>query len=637
MAVLVDISKWDMSNVTDMSGMFENCTMNEDISGWNTSSCTNMKNMFKNNTTFNQPIGSWNVSNVINMDEMFRDAVSFEQDISSWNISNVPLLPIAFAKNSKLSSTYSNLERNPFNTNNFNTPAGKRRFYYPLRNTGYIYGISDNSAVAGGVWMDSYGRYIDAVFIPYDGIYTSQPLTITENMFRNNVDFNDPDIVLWDMSTVRDMSYMFFGCTKFNQPIGEWDISGIKGGYMHEDFLVGCWDFNQDLSNWGKYQYGYMMASDPFTSGYSGYPTVPWGWNGYGDDRAGDKYLSSSTNFRPDPVYRFGDDPNDPDAYEIPNLYYYMNGSAQAKIVQDNGLTLSATWDKFNGVVDGAWEGFDLEAYKEELREQARQALDEIEDSSGNVPSILGYADLALFTSFDNINAPPFEAYAGPGKYFAQRAFHTEGTLVFWGPDFEAEKAAWPGGKIERSLDFETNYIELEEKIVLSKPVIWNWRNVGGEYQRQSSLNQRYDNYSGNWTNIMGQGLSVDGAWYLSPAQWFENGLVTGSPEGLHWTASWFGESVDLNNCSWNSFNDALRTKNFNGTNTRAFAPCRDDGWNQSDDGNSSHSRTLNDAWRSPTEVYCRSIYSDKVYKFKFLRWGGQQYNWFKSNTSRSL
>ena len=48
---LPDISKWDTSNVTDMSGMFyKGYTLSSlpDISKWDTSKVTNMSSMFSN-------------------------------------------------------------------------------------------------------------------------------------------------------------------------------------------------------------------------------------------------------------------------------------------------------------------------------------------------------------------------------------------------------------------------------------------------------------------------------------------------------------------------------------------------------------------------------------------------------------
>ena len=64
-----DISGWDVSGVTDMSGMFSGATsFNQPIGNWDVSSVTWMQSMFNSATSFNQPIGNWGVSQVINCD-----------------------------------------------------------------------------------------------------------------------------------------------------------------------------------------------------------------------------------------------------------------------------------------------------------------------------------------------------------------------------------------------------------------------------------------------------------------------------------------------------------------------------------------------------------------------------------------
>ena len=61
----IDISDWDVSNVTDMSYMFTHCkNLNQDISKWDVSKVTNMAYMFAFCKKFNQDLSSWDVSNV---------------------------------------------------------------------------------------------------------------------------------------------------------------------------------------------------------------------------------------------------------------------------------------------------------------------------------------------------------------------------------------------------------------------------------------------------------------------------------------------------------------------------------------------------------------------------------------------
>ena len=92
----IDISDWDVSNVTDMRGMFFECSELKsvgDISGWNVSKVTNMNSMFSycNTLVSVGDISKWNVSNVTDMYSMFYDCKLFNQDLSDWNVSNVTI------------------------------------------------------------------------------------------------------------------------------------------------------------------------------------------------------------------------------------------------------------------------------------------------------------------------------------------------------------------------------------------------------------------------------------------------------------------------------------------------------------------------------------------------------------------
>ena len=63
----INISYWNVSNVTDMSRMFCGCESLKsvgDISNWDVSSVTDMTYLFLNCKSFNKDISKWNVSNV---------------------------------------------------------------------------------------------------------------------------------------------------------------------------------------------------------------------------------------------------------------------------------------------------------------------------------------------------------------------------------------------------------------------------------------------------------------------------------------------------------------------------------------------------------------------------------------------
>ena len=86
-----DLSKWDVSNVKDMSYMFYNCgNFNCDLSKWDVSKVENMYTMFEGCSKFKgKGLENWNVSKVENISYMFFDCINFDCDLSNWNVNNV--------------------------------------------------------------------------------------------------------------------------------------------------------------------------------------------------------------------------------------------------------------------------------------------------------------------------------------------------------------------------------------------------------------------------------------------------------------------------------------------------------------------------------------------------------------------
>ena len=158
----INISSWDVSNVTNMRQMFEFSVFNQDIGSWNVSNVTDMKWMFHGAGSFNQDLNSWDVSNVTNMNGMFSQAESFNGDISSWDVSNVSDMAYMF-----------------YQSNAFN---------------------SDISSWNVGSVIDMSSMFQFSIF--------------------NQTLFN------WDVSNVNSMSNMF-NSSSFNQDIGSWNVSNV--------------------------------------------------------------------------------------------------------------------------------------------------------------------------------------------------------------------------------------------------------------------------------------------------------------------------------------------------------------------------------------------------------------------------
>jgi hypothetical protein len=84
-----DISRWDVSNVEDMSFLFYNQQVfNQPLETWNVGNVRSMVGMFRMTGAFNQPLGKWDVSNVEDFADMFAESKAFRQSLQEWK--NLP-------------------------------------------------------------------------------------------------------------------------------------------------------------------------------------------------------------------------------------------------------------------------------------------------------------------------------------------------------------------------------------------------------------------------------------------------------------------------------------------------------------------------------------------------------------------
>jgi len=80
------------------------------------------------------------------------------------------------------------------------------------------------------------------------------------SMFENCRWFNKP-LNNWNVSKVKNMSSMFFACHNFDQPLDNWDVSNVESMARMFD---NCTSFNKPLNNWNVSNVKYM--SRMFTS-----------------------------------------------------------------------------------------------------------------------------------------------------------------------------------------------------------------------------------------------------------------------------------------------------------------------------------------------------------------------------------
>ena len=99
-----DVSKWDVSNVTNMNHMFFYCkNFDCDLSNWDVSNATDMNTMFAFCNKFDCDLSNWDVSNVTCMYRMFFCCEKFEgKGLENWNVSNVTDMASMFYRCDKL-------------------------------------------------------------------------------------------------------------------------------------------------------------------------------------------------------------------------------------------------------------------------------------------------------------------------------------------------------------------------------------------------------------------------------------------------------------------------------------------------------------------------------------------------------
>ncbi|WP_304331194.1 BspA family leucine-rich repeat surface protein [Brachyspira innocens] len=205
------IETWDISNVTNMSGMFKNAVnFNHNINDWNVSNVTIMSAMFCGAKTFNQPLDKWDTSNVQYMMEMFKNAESFNQNISRWDVSNVTSMREMF--------------------------YGCIMFNEPLDN-----------------WNTSKVDCMNGMF--FGASKFNQPLNswdifnveFMDNMFERASNFNQP-LGNWNTYNLKNIVNMFYNASSFNQDLNSWKTEKIE--YMNQAFFNAL-SFNPDnIKNW---------------------------------------------------------------------------------------------------------------------------------------------------------------------------------------------------------------------------------------------------------------------------------------------------------------------------------------------------------------------------------------------------
>ena len=294
-----DLSNWNTSKVTTMSGMFNMANLhnatytqvgggafNQNLGSWNTSAVTNMSQMFFKNWAFNNAgsdsIKNWDVSKVTNFSATFQQAATFNQPIGSWNTSSATNMQAMFAGSTGLiGTTLGNYDGGDpvFNQDisGWNTAkvidfsymfAGNTNFNQPIGswNTGAA------TSMANMFWrgMAQFYNTAPMTFNQPIGTWNTANVTTMQRMFYSNKAFNQ-DIGNWDVRKVTRFDLMFME-SNFNNggsdSIKNWPYAATPGtafvlGSNLNSMFRGDSNFNQPIGNWntsGVYQMAAMLG-----------------------------------------------------------------------------------------------------------------------------------------------------------------------------------------------------------------------------------------------------------------------------------------------------------------------------------------------------------------------------------------
>ena len=278
---LPDMSKWDMSEVTDISYIFFNCNSLKslpDISKWDLNKVINIEWMFGNCLSLESlpDISNWNTSNVTNMSCMFCNCSSlkYPPDISNWNTSNVTDMGLIFTNCSSLLSlpdishlNFEKVENKEYIFSNINEHI-KNKYTNLIPNQVY------NEMTLIYKNESEYGYYIDLFYFDSDyAFYQNNKKNFIlkfHNLFLppyycicKQEENNEIVIKLIEKKKISNISEMFHGChnlVKLFIPEGStFNFNNIEGMFTYCSSLVSIsniFKYTSNITNIDELFYG---------------------------------------------------------------------------------------------------------------------------------------------------------------------------------------------------------------------------------------------------------------------------------------------------------------------------------------------------------------------------------------------
>ena len=247
------LKNWNTKNVIDMSNMFQENISLLSIKGletFDTSSCENMESMFLGCKKLDnlEDISKWETLKLENMSSLFKNCSSLENipDISKWDVSNVKDAHEIFYGCESLISLP---DISSWDTSNFSDIQGA---FCKCSSITSLPDISSWKLKNVNSLANLFANCQHLLKMPDISGWDMSNITNISHLFDNCHSLESlPDIIDWNISNVEKMNGVFNNCynLKYMPDISKWNTSNVK---EMSNLFAGCKNLTYlpDISNW---------------------------------------------------------------------------------------------------------------------------------------------------------------------------------------------------------------------------------------------------------------------------------------------------------------------------------------------------------------------------------------------------
>lgn len=221
----------DTSSVTNLLGAFGHMSSltSIDLSGWDVSNVTTMVSLFIDCSSLTEIIGisNWNVGNLTTMKQMFSGCISLiSLDLSNWNTGNVTDMKFAFGSTSEIGTMALTTIGD---TSNWNTSK--------VTDFSYMFQLCSNlTEIRADYWSFNSATDTKSMFNGCTSLTTviisddcnTGNVSSMNSMFNNCKSLISLDLSNWNTGNVTDMSQMFSDCESLTTlDVSNWNTGNV--------------------------------------------------------------------------------------------------------------------------------------------------------------------------------------------------------------------------------------------------------------------------------------------------------------------------------------------------------------------------------------------------------------------------